>query len=146
MNKNMKIRQATDTDLVSVESLLKDNSLPFSDCGEHIDNFFLKEDKNNIIGIGGIEVYGSNGLIRSIVVTQDYRGKGVATEIMQTIKEKALYLGVKKLYLLTESANEYFEKHGFMAIKRTEAPETIMNTKQFRELCPSSAVIMYLEV
>jgi len=142
----MKIRQATDADLVRIKGLLKDNNLPFSDCGEHIDNFILKEDKNNIIGIGGIEVYGCNGLIRSIVVSKNQRGKGVAKDIFKTIKEKSFDLGVTGLYLLTEDANEYFDKLGFRAVERTEAPESIMNTKQFKELCPSSAVVMYLEI
>ena len=142
----MKYRQATAADLVGIERLLKDNNLPFSDCSEHIDNFIIKEDKNNIIGIGGIEIYGCNGLIRSIVVTKIQRGKGIAKDIFQIIKEKAFGFGVTDIYLLTETANEYFEKLGFRAVKRTEVPESIMNTKQFKELCPSSAVVMYLEI
>jgi len=142
----MKIRQATNDDLVGIEGLLKDNNLPFSDCAEHIANFIIKEDENNIIGAGGIEVYGSNGLIRSIVVAQNQRGKGIAKDIIKAIKEKSFDLGVTRIFLLTENANEYFDKHGFRAVKRTNVPESVMNTKQFKELCPASAVVMYLEI
>ena len=141
----MEYRQATDADLAGIETLLKDNDLPFSDCGEHIDNFILKEEKNEIIGIGCIEIYGSHGLIRSIVVAREHRGNGIAKDILHIIKDKVFDSGVTGLYLLTETANEYFNKLGFKAVERSEVPESIKKTKQFNELCPSSAVVMYYE-
>ena len=141
----MEYRQATDADLAGIETLLKDNDLPFSDCGEHIDNFILKEEKNEIIGIGCIEIYGSHGLIRSFVVAREHRGNGIAKDILHIIKDKVFDSGVTGLYLLTETANEYFNKLGFKAVERSEVPESIKKTKQFNELCPSSAVVMYYE-
>ena len=80
----MEYRQATDADLAKIEELLKDNNLPFSDCGEHIDSFIIKEIKNTIIGIGCIEIYGNHGLIRSIVVAQNHRGNGIAKDKEET--------------------------------------------------------------
>ena len=77
----MEYRKATDADLAGIEELLKNNNLPISDCGEHIDSFILKVEKNKIIGIGCIEIYGRNGLIRSIVVAQNYRGNRIAKDI-----------------------------------------------------------------
>jgi len=75
----MKYRQATSADLAEIETLLKDNNLPFSDCSEHIENFILKVEKNRIIGTGCIEIYDRHALIRSIVVVQEHRGKKLQT-------------------------------------------------------------------
>jgi len=142
----MQYRQATKADLTEIEELLKDNNLPFSDCSEHIDNFILKEEKNKIIGIGCIEIYGRNGLIRSMVVAKNYRRSGVAKEILRTLKEKAFDSGVTDIYLLTETAIEYFKTVGFKALDRDDAPDSIKNTKQFNAICPSSAVVMYSKI
>ena len=140
----MSYRKATVADLVSIEGMLKDNNLPYIDCIDHIDNFIIKENNRKVIGLGGIEIYGSNALIRSIVVTKNQRGKGIAKDIFKIIKENACSLGVNKIYLLTETAMDYFEKLNFTKVNRTEVPESIMNTKQFKTLCPSSAIVMRL--
>ena len=138
----MKYRQATVCDLDRIKILLKHNNLPFSDCDEQIDNFVVLENQLNLIAIGGIEIYGHHGLMRSFVVAQDQRSKGISKNMFNIIKEKAISLGVTSIYLLTETATEYFEKLGFRVIKRTEVPESIKNTKQYKELCPNSATVM----
>lgn len=142
----MKYRQATKTDLVKIEELLKENHLPYIDCVEHIDNFIILEDKGKIIGMGGIEVYGCNSLLRSIVVERSKREKGIGKDIFKYLNEKAFDLGVTGIYLLTETAKGYFEKLGFSEVRRTEVPKTILKTKQFTELCPDTAVAMYLKI
>ena len=49
---------------------------------------------------------------------------------------------IKETFLLTETAMDYFKKLGFTIRERTTIPETVTTTRQFKELCPSSAIIM----
>ena len=142
----MNYRQAINTDLKQIKELLKMSRLPSKDCEEHIKNFIVTEEKNKIVGIGGLEIYGPLGLVRSIVVKADYQNRGVAREIYQLIESMAIRSGVKELYLLTENAAEYFKKLGFSAQLRAKTPPPIRETRQFKELCPSSATVMFHEI
>jgi len=138
----MNCRKATTADLKVIRELLSASKLPSDDCDEHIENFIVVEDKGKIIGTGGLELCGANGLVRSIAVTPEYRGNGIAREIYRQIEDKAYDSGIRALYLLTESATGYFKKLGFVVKDRSGIPDAIKQTRQFRELCPSSATIM----
>ncbi len=70
--------------------------------------------------------------------------RGIAKKIDKLIESS---LGINTLYLLlTESAIEYFIKLGFIIKDRAETPISIMETKQFKALCPSSAKVMFREI
>ncbi|MCU7933305.1 MAG: GNAT family N-acetyltransferase [Candidatus Thiodiazotropha sp. (ex Dulcina madagascariensis)] len=142
----MNHRPATDTDLQAIKGLLDIGKLPSDDCAEHLEDFILIEEKGKIIGMGGLEIYGAVGLVRSIVVDPAYRGGGIAKNIFRLIEVRAIGLGIDRLYLLTASATGYFERLGFTIQKRSEVPASVMETKQFKELCPSSARVMFREV
>ena len=113
---------------------------------KYIENFIIFEENRKIVGLGGLEICGAFGLVRSIVVIPEYRRKGLAKKIYKIIEDQARSLGIKTLYLLTESATEYFEKLGFSIKERSEVPASVMETKQFSALCPSSAIVMYREI
>ncbi len=142
----MNHRKAINTDLQKIKDLLNSSKLPSDDCEEQIENFIVIEENNKLIGIGGLEIYDTVGLIRSIVVESKYRGSGIGKKIYRLIEAKAYTSGIKSLYLLTETATEYFENLGFKIKDRSEVPRSIMETKQFKEICPSSAMVMYREI
>jgi len=142
----MKYRDAVTSDIEQIESLLKECSLPVNDIVEYIDNFIVAEKDNKIIGLGGFEKHGDIVLLRSIAVTQEYRGEAIGKSIYQLLKSKISRVGVNNLYLLTETATEYFKNIGFTIKERINVPEAVMRTKQFKELCPSSAIVMFYEL
>lgn len=142
----MKHRQAISDDLITIKELLSLSNLPADDCAEHLEHFVVMEDEGKVIGLGGLENCGAYGLLRSIVVAPEYRGNGIAKMIYSLIEKKAYDLGINTLYLLTESATEYFEKLGFVIQQRSEVPLLIVATKQFKQLCPASAVVMFREI
>jgi amino-acid N-acetyltransferase len=72
--------------------------------------------------------------------------KGIGELIYQSIEHKAGELGITALYLLTESAEVYFTKLGFLVKERSDVPVAIENTKQFKVLCPSTATVMVREL
>jgi len=142
----MNYRDAVVQDIEQIENLLKKYNLPVNDIMEYIDNFVVSEQGNNIIGVGGYENLGEIALIRSIAVAQEYRGESVGVNIYHLLEKKIIHIGIKEAYLLTETAADYFKKIGFTIIKRTSIPEAVTITKQFKELCPSTAIIMFKEL
>lgn len=140
----MKTRSSSKNDLQQIESILKQSGLPFEDCKNHLDKFLVVEDSDKIIGTGGLEVCGEFALLRSIAVVDEHRGKKIGDFIYTQIKTKAVSLGIKELYLLTETAEYYFKNRGFRVINRSLAPKEIKETKQFSSLCSSSATVMKL--
>ena len=142
----MNSRDASKGDLLSIERLLCSSHLPSEDIVGHIDNFVVIEENEKIIGVGGLEISGGVGLIRSIVVAPEHRGIGVGKKIFKLLEIKANDLGLNTLYLLTDSAEEYFRKLGFLTKDRTDVPLSVMETKQFKELCPPSATVMFRDL
>ena len=111
-----------------------------------MNNFIFVEEINKVVGVGSLEVYDTVGLLRSIAVLPNSRNNGVGKIINELVEKKAFDLGVKVLYLLTESTDEYFSSFGFSVKDRNEVPLSIMKTKQFKDLCPSTAKVMYREL
>jgi len=50
---------------------------------------------------------------------------------------------VRALYLLTSTAESYFERRGYRRIDRAEAPPSIQATREFASLCPASCAFMF---
>lgn len=131
-------------DLVQLEILLRDNQLPSEDCAEQLGAFFGIFIGARLIAAGGLEVAGEYALMRSIVVDPEYRAKGLAAILTEFFIAEARVRGLYALFLLTETANEYFARFGFVPIARDQAPGSITETRQFSDLCPDSAVFMRL--
>jgi amino-acid N-acetyltransferase len=96
-----------------------------------------------IIGIVGVENHGKNGLLRSLAVSKTARNTGCGTQLVAKAEAWAHQVGISTLYLLTNTATDFFSALGYMQTPRTDAPLEIANTAQCSRLCPESAVLMY---
>ena len=131
-----------DGDLSYVEGLLEENDLPARDVRSNPDCFYIGYVGGDPIGVGGLELYESAGLLRSLVVKRSARGNGFGTGIRAALERTARTSGVEALYLLTTTAADFFAAHGYAEIDRSEAPSSIRRTTEFAELCPATAVCM----
>ena len=93
-------------------------------------------------GYGGLEVRGPHGLLRSIVIEGPERGHGFGRTLVHGLVAEAEKLGLRDLYLLTQTAAPFFAALGFTACAREAAPPAIAASQQFAELCPASAKLM----
>lgn len=136
------LRPAGGAQLDRVRALLDANDLPSKDVRETPGRFYLAYADDELIGVGGVESYGSNALLRSVVVERSRRGRGYGAARCTALEDAASSNSVETLYLLTTSAAAFFRHRGFQVIPRAAAPERIQRTRQFAELCPTYAVCM----
>jgi amino-acid N-acetyltransferase len=87
-------------------------------------------------------LYGSYGLLRSVAVDPQQRSKGIAAELLTRIEEIAIGLNLEGIYLLTETAADYFNKKGYEHIARMDIPEEVKASSEFSHVCPQSAIAM----
>ncbi|GAB3940471.1 hypothetical protein GCM10028805_02330 [Spirosoma harenae] len=139
---SIQIKAAHTDQLPALIQLLSDNKLPTDDLPAGLPYFWLAFDNDKLIGSVGIEVYSSIGLLRSVCVSSNYRNQRIAERLYELAIQEARRQRINDVYLLTTTADGYFERLGFSRIARASAPEPIQQTAQFGSLCPSSAVVM----
>jgi N-acetylglutamate synthase-like GNAT family acetyltransferase len=126
-------------DLAIVERMLAAAGLPSGDIAEPGRLFFTLASAVSLDGIVGLEPHGADALLRSLVVEEAARGRGVGTALVQGIADHARGLGVERLWLLTTTAPGFFLKLGFRPADRGRAPPAIRATAEFRDICPATA-------
>ena len=125
------------------KQLLADNDLPADLEGLDLNHFSGCLEAGVLRGVVGSELYGENALLRSLVVVEAARGLGVGNALVTAQEQHLSNVGVKSVYLLTETAESYFEGLGYVTISRDQVPESIRNTAQFSNLCRESANLMF---
>ncbi|WP_458186751.1 arsenic resistance N-acetyltransferase ArsN2 [Haladaptatus sp. NG-WS-4] len=136
------LRRADDSHRSYIRTLLDRNELPSRDVRSKVDCFYVGYDGADAVGIGGVEVYGTDGLLRSVVVERSVRGDGFGTALCDLLEERASADGVETLYLLTTTAADFFAGRGYVEIERSDAPPAIQQTTEFDGLCPASATCL----
>ncbi len=140
------VTAAINEDLPAIIALLTANELPVEDIIPGKQRFWIIKEKDQIVGVVGLEQYGEYGLLRSLATDAGYRNKGMAAQLLKAMFEFAKRSGIKELYLLTETAETYFEKKGFQKIDRAAVPEPVKESKEFSHICPSTATVMKMPV
>ena len=98
------------------------------------------------IGVVGLEVYGSNALLRSLAVEPQHRSRGLGAGLVDAIESEARRRGVTALYLLTTTAATFFERLGYAAHERAAVPPSIAATTEFSLLCPDTADCLWRDL
>jgi amino-acid N-acetyltransferase len=136
------IRQAKAADLPALERLLSLCRLPFDGVAGQLGAFLLAWDGQRLVASVGVERYGADGLLRSLAVHQDYRGRGLGATLTRRALTEARRLGLRRLFLLTETASDYFLRFGFEVIPRERASSAVQASLEFASACPVTATCM----
>jgi amino-acid N-acetyltransferase len=124
-------------------ALLQAQGLPVSDISaEHLEHFFFIGSGGSPTGLVGLELYGTDALLRSLVVAENSRGKGLGSALINHAEQYAASKGVRSIYLLTTTAEAFFKRLGYERIERSHAPTSIQQTREFAHLCPASSAFM----
>ncbi|MGH8808309.1 MAG: arsenic resistance N-acetyltransferase ArsN2, partial [Noviherbaspirillum sp.] len=99
-----------------------------------------------VIACVGLEVCGPDALLRSLAVAHMHRGGGFGARMTSAIEEHARQQGITRLYLLTTTAADFFERDAYQPIDRAGAPPAIQATSQFSTLCPASSTCLFKSI
>ena len=137
----MNLTRLGEDELPEVRALLDANGLPTDDLSPVI-HFLGVRDERGLEGIVGLERHGDAGLLRSLAVRHDRRGSGLGSALVLEVERLAEEQGLASLYLLTTTAATFFAHRGYARCARESAPAAIAATREFTELCPSTATVM----
>jgi N-acetylglutamate synthase-like GNAT family acetyltransferase len=140
------LRGATEGDLAGMEGLLEGAGLPTAGVVKALDRFVVAEVAGEVVGVAGLEVHGRDGVLRSVAVAPSLQHAGLGRRLTERVLDDAHRAGLRRVYLLTETAADYFPRFGFRPIAREGASPEVQGSVEFREVCPASAVAMVLEL
>jgi amino-acid N-acetyltransferase len=129
--------------LAGAVRLLASAGLPASDLTEeHMDAFFYDGHAAAPDAMIGIEIFGPDALLRSLVVSPALRNRGLGRLLVATAEQYARERGVNTIYLLTTTAEQFFRVRGYSLAAREAAPPAIRSTAEFAGLCPASSAFL----
>ena len=140
------IRRAASEDLSALRELLSLCDLPFDGVAEHVEAFLVARGGDRLAGSVGIEPYGPDGLLRSLAVHPEHRRRRLGARLTRRALTKARRLGLRRVFLLTESAADYYPRFGFRRVPREQAPPALQASVEFASVCPVTAACMELSL
>lgn len=148
MRNELQIESAKDTDHAAVVVLLQETDLPPDGIELHMEDFLIVRHPEAVagpeilIGSVGLELYGESALIRSLAVHPDFQGKGLGTRLVNRAIDVGRNRGITRLFLLTDTAENFFKKKGFKIVTRDQVPDDMKQSIEFTTLCTSSPSMM----
>lgn len=115
--------------------------LPTADLTDPGRIFFRIEADQQPLGYAGLEVYGPDALLRSVVVPPALQGRSHGRTVVDLALREARRRGVTRAWLFTTSAVEFFRHLGFVVTERAAAPATILGTRQATHTCATASML-----
>lgn len=86
---------------------------------EDVQEFYVAELDGKIVGCGALHVMWHDlGEIRTVAVDPAIKGQGIGSQIMNALTQRAIALGLNKLFCLTFET-KFFTGHGFSPIQES---------------------------
>jgi amino-acid N-acetyltransferase len=138
----MRVERAIPSDVPAVSALLAAAGLPLEGAAEALAMGVVAREGAEILGAAAVEPYGRAGLLRSVVVAASRRGTGLGRELVVEAEALARDEGIEELYLLTETAADWFPKLGYAVVDREEARAAVGESVEFTMVCATTGVPM----
>lgn len=139
-------RPTRSEELSHLEALLKAHKLCFNDLESQGVELFSVTKEDALVGYFGYEVFGEDALFRSFIVVPEQRTKNYGKLMWEMAKKQLKESKVKHIYLLTNTATEFFLKVGYKLFERTKVPDVIAQTSEFTTFCATDSVCMQYEI
>ena len=103
-----------------------------------MEHFFYSGPAHAPSGLVGLELFGQKALLRSLVVSDAARSRGLGSALLAQAKNTRVRSACARYYLLTTTAEEFFKRRGFHTAAREDAPPAIRESREFAGLCPAA--------
>jgi UDP-N-acetylmuramate: L-alanyl-gamma-D-glutamyl-meso-diaminopimelate ligase len=135
-------------DMPVIRELLQQLDLDFRDIKDEDNASFLcLVNETGIVGCVGLEVFGEDAVLRSLAVRPAARGTGYGWMLADTVIARARLFGVRRIYLVTENATDFFAaKHGFRVVDLSTVATEVASSVTFRSQRARSSIAMRLDL
>ena len=137
-----RVERAAPADVERVEALLSAASLPLEGARDALALGVVGRDGGSVVAAAAIERFGAAGLLRSVVVDEASRGTGLGHAIVAAAEDLARSEGMGELYLLTETAIDWFPRLGYEVVDRATAASVVGESIEFTTVCRDTGVPM----
>jgi amino-acid N-acetyltransferase len=138
----LSVEPARGHDLGPALELLSRLGLATEGVAEHFGHYLVIREDADLVGLSGLEVQGTQALLRSVAVDPALQGEGLGTQLVAATEDLARRMGVDVLFLLTTDAQGFFAQLGYEELERELAPEAIRESWEFQVGCPKTATLM----
>ena len=142
-NASVELFPASTTDEPAVRGLLSEAVLPLEGLELAFPKgYVVAQVAGRLAGCAGFEVYGQDGLLRSLAVRAGDRKTGLGARLVANRIDAARADGLVSMFAITTTAADFFEHLGFERMGREAVPESVQRSAEFSSICPSSAAIL----
>ena len=122
----IEVRPARTSDIKAIHKLIGD----FASGGrmlqketvtlyESVQEFMVAVEDGQVVGCGALHVLWEDlAEVRSVAITENFRGNGIGNQILERIIDRARVLGLSRIFCLTFET-KFFGRHGFEEIQGT---------------------------
>ena len=103
----------------------------------------FETDEEMPVGFGGLEPYGEDALLRSVVTLPPLRNKGIGTAIVANLETEARLRGCCAIWVVSRDAGPFFERRGYAKCLPSVVPDLIRATREF-QLASDTEVLVKL--
>lgn len=133
-------------DVPEILAFIAANGLPTAGLADQATDLLVARERGRLIGTAALEIHGPDALLRSVAVDAPRRGTGLGQALTRASLDLARTRGVRRVFLLTETAPAFFPRFGFVGIERSQVPDSIRGTVEFASACPAGAKVMAVEL
>jgi UDP-N-acetylmuramate: L-alanyl-gamma-D-glutamyl-meso-diaminopimelate ligase len=129
------MRPARHDDLGPIRELLGSVELVAPATDDELTSFFTLKNERGLSGTVALEVYGDDAILHSLAVARDARNSGYGWMLADMAVSQARWRGVRRIYLLTESASDFFAaKFGFRVVDRSTMSKAVAQSATFQHI------------
>jgi UDP-N-acetylmuramate: L-alanyl-gamma-D-glutamyl-meso-diaminopimelate ligase len=142
------MRPARPTDMAGVRELLANAGLTAEPArDDQAPTFFVLRNEQGLVGSVALEVLGDDAVLRALATSADARGSGYGWMLADMAVSQARWRGVRRIYLLTESASDFFAaKFGFRVVDRSTLSKAVAASETFTAVKGAGQVAMRLDL
>jgi amino-acid N-acetyltransferase len=133
---------ASGGDLAAVKHLLVASLLPSRDVGGANQRFIAAREGGHVIGCAGLQLAGADGLVRSMAVHWTRRNAGLGSRLHARLLLEAAMCGVRTLYVVTSTAEDFFARHGYRKVAAQAVPPELQASEEFTAFVPGGSTVM----